>query len=646
MKPNEYMAKSQVINRTVKSRKLAEPIRVKNNGEVKELRFRRATVTVSRAKAVGMKAKHRADSTMDTEGKNESQYATDNMMSMGKDTVRETKNVALTGAKRHDKASNEPSENRAKEFIKKRFERKAQEKREPVSHEPDLKTNNSTSSLEPEPRNVKSQFATSRLEGKATAEVPMSKVTGNTVSDAPKDSIKVRGRNSSPVTIRGRGSNESIKVRQSNKAFVKTRGAEASSVQPLGSTLSPRVADAGTRKPKIISPGNRMRQQAKKAEAAKRTQAVAGKAAKETARTTKEAAVNTYRALKKAVLATKTLVTSLSVGGAVALVVIVTCTFFGASFYFFGDQSSSNYTPVSAEVEAYTPIITKYAKEFGIPEYVELIKAVMMQESGGRGLDPMQAAEGGYNTRYPREPNGIKDPDYSIWCGVQELKSVLVLAKVENPLDMDRIRLALQGYNYGPGYITWAVNRDGGYTVENASTFSDNQAARLGWSSYGDKQYVSHVLRYYPYGRYNYGIGNEVIVNVAAEQLGNEGGAKFWSWYGFNGRVEWCACFVSWCADQCGYIEGGIIPKFAGVGTGIDFFQARNQWQRPGYEPSAGDIIFFDWEPDGLCDHVGIVESCDGTYVYTIEGNTSDMCARRQYLVNSIYIYGYGVPGY
>ena len=94
---------------------------------------------------------------------------------------------------------------------------------------------------------------------------------------------------------------------------------------------------------------------------------------------------------------------------------------------------------------------------------------------------------------------------------------------------MDRIRRALQGYNYVPGYITWAVNRDGGYTVENASTFSENQAARLGWSSYGDKQYVSHVLRYYPYGRYNYGIGNEVIVSVAAEQLGNEGGAKFWS---------------------------------------------------------------------------------------------------------------------
>lgn len=337
---------------------------------------------------------------------------------------------------------------------------------------------------------------------------------------------------------------------------------------------------------------------------------------------------------------------SLSAGGAVALGIVIICTLFGGAFYFFGDTSTKNYTPVSAEVQAYTPVIVKYAKVHGIPEYVELIKAVMMQESGGRGLDPMQCAESGYNTRYPNVPNGITDPEYSINIGVKTLANSLKTTRVETPIDMDRIRLALKGYNYGNGYISWAIRRDGGYTVENAIAFSDEQAAKLGWSGYGDKQYVSHVLRYYPYGHYNYGIGNQAIVNIALEQQGNAGGAKSWSWYGFGGRVEWCACFVSWCADQCGYIDAGIIHKFAGVGTGIDFFKERGQWQRPGYEPAPGDIIFFDWEPDGLCDHVGIVESCDGNTVYTIEGNTSDVCARRTYSVNSIYIYGYGVPGY
>ena len=211
---------------------------------------------------------------------------------------------------------------------------------------------------------------------------------------------------------------------------------------------------------------------------------------------------------------------------------------------------------------------------------------------------------------------------------------------------MDRIRLALQGYNYGNGYISWAIRRDRGYTVENAITFSDEQAAKMGWSGYGDKQYVSHVLRYYPYGNYNYGIGNQAIVNIALEQQGNQGGAKFWSYWGYGGRIEWCAAFVSWCADQLGYIDAGVIPRFMGCDTGVNFYKDRGQWQNPGYVPQPGDIIFFDWEPDGICDHVGFVESSDGVTVYTIEGNTSDMCARRQYSVNSIYIYGYGVPKY
>lgn len=142
------------------------------------------------------------------------------------------------------------------------------------------------------------------------------------------------------------------------------------------------------------------------------------------------------------------------------------------------------------------------------------------------------------------------------------------------------------------------------------------------------------------------GIGDAGIVEVAASQIGNVGGEPYWSWYGFNGRVEWCACFVSWCAHKCGYIEAGIIPKFAGVGTGINWFQDRHQWQKRGYQPKPGDIIFFDWDGDGYGNHVGIVESSDDTYVYTIEGNTSDSCKRRTYFLHSTVIMGYGIPRY
>ena len=381
--------------------------------------------------------------------------------------------------------------------------------------------------------------------------------------------------------------------------------------------------------------------------ASRKAAQAAKKAAKATADTVKATAKATVATVKAIIAGTKALVAAIAAGGWIAVLIIMIVVLFGAAVAMFGGESDSNsYTPVSAEVEAYEPIIQKYAKEYGIPEYVELIKAVMMQESGGRGLDPMQAAEGSFNTRYPHEPNGIKDPEYSIQCGVQELKAALTSAEVESPIDMERIKLALQGYNFGNGYISWAKSKYGGYSYANAVEFSTQQAQRLGWDSYGDTQYPAHVLRYYPYGRAFTAGSNQAIVEVALTQIGNVGGQPYWSWYGFDSRVEWCACFVSWCADQCGYIDSGLIPKFAGCIDGANWFKSNNRWNDRNYEPKAGDIIFFDWEDDGTTDHVGIVEKCENGTVYTVEGNSGDACRQRQYTVGSRNIYGYGIPAY
>ena len=381
--------------------------------------------------------------------------------------------------------------------------------------------------------------------------------------------------------------------------------------------------------------------------ASRKAAQAAKKAAKATADTVKATAKATVATVKAIIAGTKALVAAIAAGGWIAVLIIMIVVLFGAAVAMFGGGSDSNsYTPVSAEVEAYEPIIQKYAKEYGIPEYVELIKAVMMQESGGRGFDPMQAAEGSFNTRYPHEPNGIKDPEYSIQCGVQELKAALISAEVESPIDMEHIKLALQGYNFGNGYISWAKSKYGGYSYANAVEFSTQQAQRLGWDSYGDTQYPAHVLRYYPYGRAFTAGGNQAIVEVALTQLGNQGGQPYWSWYGFDSRVEWCACFVSWCADQCGYIESGLVPKFAGCVDGANWFKSNGKWQNRTYEPKAGDIIFFDWEGDGTTDHVGIVEKCENGIVYTVEGNSGDACKQRQYAVGSNNIYGYGIPAY
>ena len=145
---------------------------------------------------------------------------------------------------------------------------------------------------------------------------------------------------------------------------------------------------------------------------------------------------------------------------------------------------------------------------------------------------------------------------------------------------------------------------------------------------------------------YGISVGDGEIVTVALSQVGNTGGQPYWSWYGFNSRVEWCACFVSWCANECGYIENGIIPKFAGCIQGSEWFKERGQWQDGSFTPEAGHIIFFDWEGDGLTDHVGIVERVENGTVYTVEGNSGDACRQNSYSIGSSVIYGYGIPAY
>lgn len=357
---------------------------------------------------------------------------------------------------------------------------------------------------------------------------------------------------------------------------------------------------------------------------AQRTALAAKQAAIATAQAAKATAKAAAAAVKAAIAATKALVTAIFAGGWIAILILLIVVLFGALFATVGGSNSSTVTPVSAEVQAYEPLIRQYARQYGIEEYVELIKAVMMQESGGQGSDPMQASECGYNTRYPHTPNAITDPEYSIDVGIQNLKACLEAAEVESPVDMNNIKLALQGYNYGNGYISWAKENYGGYTYANAVEFSDMMAQRNGWSSYGDKEYVSHVLRYYVFGRIPMGTGSQAIVQVALTQEGNTGGQPYWSWYGFSQREEWCACYVSWCAHQCGYIDSGVIPKFAKCTEGANWFQQRGQWQDASYTPQAGDIIFFRWAGDSETGHVGIVESVvDGT-VYTVEGNSGD----------------------
>lgn len=139
------------------------------------------------------------------------------------------------------------------------------------------------------------------------------------------------------------------------------------------------------------------------------------------------------------------------------------------------------------------------------------------------------------------------------------------------------------------------------------------------------------------------------IVRVAQEQLGNVGGQPYWSWYGFSSRVEWCACFVSWCANECGYIKSGLIPKYSLCDTGVEWFKSNNQWLDNTETPQPGMIIFFDWAYDGIdgnSDHTGVVEKVENGQVYTIEGNSGDACKEHYYPIGHREIMGYGCPAY
>ena len=148
-------------------------------------------------------------------------------------------------------------------------------------------------------------------------------------------------------------------------------------------------------------------------------------------------------------------------------------------------------------------------------------------------------------------------------------------------------------------------------------------------------------------------LGDEIAAvygfDIPKQRTPQERGAR----YGFGSRVEWCACFVSWCADQCGYIDTGVVPKYAGCVNGVQWFKDRGQWIDGSAEPVPGMIIFFDWDnkgssgpQDGQSDHTGIVQKVENGIVYTVEGNSGDSCRVNQYSVGHYEILGYGVPQY
>lgn len=546
------------------------------------------------------------------------------------------KRAATTAGKESVKVSYSAGQKAARKTYEKMQGQKRKEKNADVATEAIMQDENAGMSGESTTGETKEREPIKAAERKNTQEKRVKRQSPSAEKTANQQDIPViRTRETVKRTVRTKETNGALVLKE----------APAQSPRQLAIRKGPNVVK-GTSVPapkaRTLPYPHTAKKNARAAMAAKQTAVISMQRATARMQQSAVATVRFKRMVEAAARTVKSAFAALAAGGGAFFVVLILIVgVVGGAFSYSSSQSSE---ALSAEVLSYTATIQRYASEYGIPEYVSVIQAIMMQESGGRGTDPMQSSECPYNTQYPNSPGAIQDPEYSIQVGIQYYADCLREAGCTSPQDMERLKLSLQGYNYGNGYITWALQNYGGYSEANALLFSQQQAVSHGWSAYGDPEYVAHVLRYYSGGNpFAALFGNGQMVSVALTQLGNQGGEKFWSWYGFSSREEWCACFVSWCADQCGLIESGAVPKFSLCQDGLEWFQSKGKWQAGGSTPTAGMIIFIDWNQDGICDHVGIVEKSENGRVYTVEGNSSDAVNQRNYDLNYACIMGYGI---
>ena len=390
---------------------------------------------------------------------------------------------------------------------------------------------------------------------------------------------------------------------------------------------------------------------AKATKAAAKTSAKAAQRAAQVAKATAKATVVAIKAAVKAIIAgTKALIAAIAAGGWVAVVVIIVICLIGLlvgsvfGIFFSGEDSGNGMTMQGVVREINTEYDTRLDEiQYGTAHDV-------LEMSGSRAVwKEVLAVYSVKTTTAPDNPQEVATMDES---KKQLLSGIFWEMNEISSRTETKTETVITESDDGHGNIVQTettVTQTYLYITVSHKT-ADEMADQYGFNE-EQRQQLSELLAeennsLWSQVLYGISVGDGEIVTVALSQLGNVGGQPYWLWYGFEGRVEWCACFVSWCANECGYIDSGVIPKFAGCVLGSQWFMDRGQWQDGGFEPSAGQIIFFDWEGDGETDHVGIVQKCENGIVYTVEGNSGDACREKQYAVGSSVIYGYGIPAY
>ena len=388
---------------------------------------------------------------------------------------------------------------------------------------------------------------------------------------------------------------------------------------------------------------------------AARAAAHAARIAARTAVVAAKAAVKaTVAAVKAIIAATKALIAAIAAGGWIAVLVIVIICLIGLligscfGIFFSGEDSGSGYTMQNVVQE----INDDYQQQ------IDTTKANLshdvLEMSGSRAVWPeVLAVYAVKTTTDPDNPQEVATMDDSKKAILTDIfwEMNQISSRTET-----RTETVITETDDGNGNIVeteTTVTQTYLYITVSHKT-AEEMAAQYGFDE-EQKEQLAELLDEENRSLWSavlYGIYTEdgAIVSVALSQVGNVGGEPYWSWYGFSSRVEWCACFVSWCANECGYIETGVIPKYAGCVNGVQWFKDRGQWMDGSAEPAPGMIIFFDWDDengqDGLSDHTGIVEKVENGRVYTIEGNSGDSVRQNSYPVGHYEVLGYGCPDF
>ena len=465
----------------------------------------------------------------------------------------------------------------------------------------------------------------------------------------------IKTRQQGKQTIKTTARNAEKAVKSTAQSTVKTKEATRAAAKGTVKTAEKGIKTAQTTSKAAIKTTE---QTAKAAKAAAKTSVKtaqkAAQAAKATAKATahaiKLAVKATLAAIKAIIAGTKALIAAIMAGGWIAVAVILIICLIGLlvgsvfGIFFSGEDSGNGMTMQTVVRE----INADYDSR--LDEIINGTSHDVLEMSGSRAVwKEVLAVYSVKTTTDPDNPQEVATMDDN---KKQLLKDIFWEMNEISSRTESKTETQIIESDDGHGNIVeteTTVTQTYLYIIVSHKT-AEEMADKYGFNG-EQRQQLSELLAeennsLWSAVLYGITIGDGEIVTVALSQVGNAGGEPYWSWYGFDGRVEWCACFVSWCADQCGYIESGVIPKFAGCVNGSQWFKDRGQWQDGGFTPEAGQIIFFDWEGDGETDHVGIVERCENGIVYTVEGNSGDACRQRSYPVGSSSIYGYGIPAY